>query len=179
MPGCHICLPETGPACGDRADPHGYQSLLDCLAAVPEPRRRCGIRHRMAVVLAFAVAAVLAGADSVTAIGEWAADVPPEVLEALDAWQDRRGRRIPPSLKTFRRVLRRLDAEAVGAAFGRWLTGQVLAGLADATALVVALDGKTVRGARTRDGQGAAPAGGDDLRGAGSDRPAGRRCQDQ
>jgi predicted transposase YbfD/YdcC len=134
-------------------DLRSYPDLLECLADVPEPRRRCGIRHRAAVVIAFAVAAVLAGADSVTAVSEWAADVPAEVLVALGAWQDWRGRRVPPSQSTFRRVLRRLDAEAVAAAFGRWLTGQVLAGLADATALVIALDGKTVRGARTGDGK--------------------------
>jgi DDE_Tnp_1-associated len=65
------------------------------LGTVPEPRRRCGIRHRAAVVLAFAVAAMLAGADSVTAIAERAADAPPQVLVALGAWQDRRGRRAP------------------------------------------------------------------------------------
>ena len=100
------------------------------------------------MVLAFAVAAVLAGADSVTAITEWAADAPPGVLLALDARTDRQGRRVPPSASTFRRVLRLLDAQAVAAAFGAWLAGQVLAGLADATALVIALDGKTVRGAR-------------------------------
>ena len=138
---------------GDGADLAGYRSLLECLEAVPEPRRRCGIRHRAAVVLAFAVAAVLAGADSVTAIGEWAGDAPPEVLEGLGAWRDRYGRRMPPSLKTFRRVLRRLDGQAVAAAFGGWLRAQVMAGLADAAALVIALDGKTVRGARTKDGK--------------------------
>ena len=99
-------------------------------------------------MLAFAVAAVLAGADSVTAITEWAADAPPEVLAALDARTDRQGRRVPPSASTFRRVLRLLDAQAVAAAFGAWLAGQVLSGLADATALVIALDRKTVRGAR-------------------------------
>ena len=59
-----------------------------------------------------------------------------------------RGRRVPPSRSTFRRVLRRLDAQAVAAAFGAWLKDQVLAGLADAAALVIALDGKTVRGAK-------------------------------
>ena len=41
-----------------------------------------------------------------------------------------------------------LDAQAVAAAFGAWLKGQVTAGLADAAALLIALDGKTVRGAR-------------------------------
>ena len=35
--------------------------LLECLEEVPEPRRRCGIRHRVAVVLAFTAAAVLGG----------------------------------------------------------------------------------------------------------------------
>src|SRR6266498_1572623 len=131
-----------------------YQpSLLECLEVVPEPRRRRGIRHRAAVVLAFAVAAVLAGADSVTAIIEWAQDAPPEVFQALDARTDRRGRRVPPSASTFRRVLRLLDATAVAAAFGTWLTCRVLAGLADADAIMIALDGKTVRGARTKDGK--------------------------
>jgi predicted transposase YbfD/YdcC len=143
----------TGPVVGDGADLDSYQSLLDCLKTVPEPRRRCGIRHSVAVVLAFAVAAVLAGADSVTAVSEWAGDVPAEVLAALGAWTDRRGWRVPPSRSTFRRVLARLDGEAVAAAFGIWLKAQVMGGLADAAAVIVALDGKTVRGAGARDGK--------------------------
>jgi DDE_Tnp_1-associated len=106
----------TEPVFGGGADLQRYQSLRECLKAVPEPRRRCGIRHNVAVVLAFAVAAVLAGADSVTAVSERAADVPAEVLAVLGAWTDRRGRRVPPSRSTFRRVLARLDGET--AAFG-------------------------------------------------------------
>ena len=50
-------------------------------------------------------------------------------------------------------MLRRLDGQAVAAAFGTWLAAQVLAGLADASSLVIALDGKTVRGARAGDGK--------------------------
>ena len=99
----------------DGSDLGGYRRLLGFLEAVPEPRRRHGIRLRAAVVLAFAVAAVLAGADSVTAITEWAQDAPPEVLRALDARTDRRGRMVPPTASTFRRVLRLLDAQAVAA----------------------------------------------------------------
>jgi predicted transposase YbfD/YdcC len=144
----------TAAACDDGADLDGYRDLLRCLEDVPEPRRKHGIRHRLPVVLAFAVAAVLAGADSVTAVSEWAADAPPEVLEALGAWRDRRrGRRVAPSRKTFRRVLARLEGQAVAAAFGVWLKGQVMAGLADAAALIIAVDGKTVRGARAGDGK--------------------------
>ncbi len=137
----------------DVIDLHSYESLADFLAGVPDPRRRHGIRHRIAVVLAFAVAAVMAGADSVTAIAEWAGDVPPEVLQALGACRDRRGRLTAPSLSTFRRVLRKLDGQALAAAFGAWLRAQVRDGLADASSLVIALDGKTVRGARGKDGK--------------------------
>jgi hypothetical protein len=55
----------------------------------------------------------------------------------------------PPSEPTFRRVLQRLDAAALDAALGRWLAQQTrLAGQG------IALDGKTVRGAR----DGAQPA---------------------
>jgi predicted transposase YbfD/YdcC len=139
--------PEAPPGHGEDLD--GYRSLLECLAAVPEPRRRHGIRHRLAVVLAFAVAAVLAGADSITAISEWAAEAPAEVLAALGARWDRRGRRrIAPSPATFRRVLKRVDATAVAAAFGAWLAGQLSTASPDLDGLVIALDGKTMRGAR-------------------------------
>ena len=73
----------TGAGRDVDGDLRGYRNLLDCLAEVPEPRRRHGIWHRAAAVIAFAVAAVLAGADSVTAISEWASDVPVEVPAAL------------------------------------------------------------------------------------------------
>jgi DDE_Tnp_1-associated len=106
-------------------------------------------------VLASAVAAVMAGADSVTAIAEWALDQQPEVLASLGARRGRKGRLVPPSLPTSRRALRRLDGQAAAAAFGAWPAAQVLGGPADASLLVIALDGKTVRGART--GEGKAP----------------------
>jgi hypothetical protein len=167
LPGCRVCRVSTAKshghghraagsdaASGDGGELDGYRSLLDCLEAAPEPRRGCGIRHRAAVVLAFAVAAVLAGADSMTVMTEWAADAPSDVLAALDARCDRRGRRVPPSPSAFRRLLRLLDAGAVAAGSGTWLRGQVMAGLADAGALIIALDGTTVRGARTKDGTG-------------------------
>jgi len=51
-----------------------------------------------------------------------------------------------------RRVLKRVDATAAAAAFGAWLSGQVAT---DLDGLALALDGKTMRGART--GQDKAP----------------------
>lgn len=57
--------------------------LLERLATIPDPRDRRGRRHTLASVLAVSAAAVLAGARSVTAIAEWAADAPWPVLAAL------------------------------------------------------------------------------------------------
>jgi hypothetical protein len=57
-------------------DPLG---LLAVLAKVTDPRCRRGVRHQLAVVLALAVCAVLAGARSFTAIAEWATGAVPSV----------------------------------------------------------------------------------------------------
>ena len=47
-------------ACDDDAGLGSYQGLLECLEGLPDPRRKRGMRHRAAVVLGFAVAAVMA-----------------------------------------------------------------------------------------------------------------------
>ncbi|WP_241255790.1 transposase family protein [Candidatus Protofrankia californiensis] len=47
--------------------------MLEALAQVPDPRRRRGVRHPFAALLAIAVCAMLSGARSFAAIGEWAA----------------------------------------------------------------------------------------------------------
>lgn len=48
-----------------------------------DPRQRRGVRHRLTVVLAIALAATLAGARSFTAIAEWATDAPADVLTTI------------------------------------------------------------------------------------------------
>jgi hypothetical protein len=59
------------------------------------------------------VAAALAGARSFTAIGEWVADAPPEVLAALGVRRDPlAGRFDPPDEATIRQVLEAVDAMA-------------------------------------------------------------------
>jgi len=50
----------------------GLKTLLDELAAVPDPRMRRGIRHQLPQILAIAVLATLRGATSLFAIGELA-----------------------------------------------------------------------------------------------------------
>jgi hypothetical protein len=139
----------------------GCASLAGHLARVPDPRDRRGVRHSLTSLLLTAVAAVLAGARSFAAIGEWAADAPPQVLGALGVRRDPlAGRFEPPSEATIRRVLEAVDADAFDAAVGPWLNGRLCAaGRAPAHGRrrrALAVDGKTVRGTRhaSSDGQG-------------------------
>lgn len=64
--------------------------LRDYLATVPDPRHRRGRRHPITTILLIAAAAVLTGARSFTAIGEWAADLPQHLLATLGARRDSR-----------------------------------------------------------------------------------------
>ena len=129
--------------------------LAACLARVPDPREPQGIRHGLTSLLVTAVAAVLAGARSFTAIAEWAADAPPRVLAALGVRYDPlAGVFRPPSEATIRRVLEAVDAGALDAAIGGWLAGRLPAGRAGRRALAV--DGKALRGTRHASGDGQA-----------------------
>ncbi|UKY47536.1 transposase family protein [Streptomyces inhibens] len=50
---------------------------------MPDPRDPRGVRHALAAVLALSACAVLTGATSLLAVGEWVADAPTCVLERL------------------------------------------------------------------------------------------------
>ena len=122
------------------------QYLLDLLAEVPDPRKRCGRRHPLAGLLAVGVAAVIAGSTSFAAIGQWAADAVADVLAGLGA------ARGPAEESTFRRAFALVSADVLDRVLGDWLwTRAVQAG----GRLVIAIDGKTVRGAKSK--QGTAP----------------------
>ncbi|MEU9172001.1 transposase family protein [Streptomyces sp. NPDC048420] len=58
--------------------PEKVSGLLERLAEVPDPRDPRGVRHRLTVVLALTACAVLAGATSLLAVGEWIADRHPK-----------------------------------------------------------------------------------------------------
>jgi predicted transposase YbfD/YdcC len=106
-------------------------------------------------ILAIAAAAVVAGARSFVAIGEWAREASQPVLAALGARKNpRTGRYVAPDEATLRRTIQAFDAGALDAAVGAWLAGRVgedaPAGAGGSAA--VAVDGKTLRGARRRGG---------------------------
>jgi hypothetical protein len=120
--------------------------LLEHLAGLPDPRKRRGRRHGITAVLAVAVCAVLAGARSFAAIGEWAADVPGDVLAALRVRRDPlTGTRQPPGESTLRRVLTGIDTAVLDGLVAAWLSGHQLP-IPGRRLRAVAVDGKTLRG---------------------------------
>jgi len=129
-----------------------HPGLLDCLAAVPDPRRAKGRRYPLAFVLALAACAVLAGAMSLSAIAEWAADAPPAVLAALGGRVREPTGATAPAEATIRRVLQRVDGDALDTAIGTWLATRDSDRRAPDQRRSLAVDGKTVRGARRADG---------------------------
>ncbi|MGW1507214.1 transposase family protein [Streptomyces mirabilis] len=94
--------------------------MLERLAEKPDPRDPRGIRHALAVVLALAACAVLAGATSLLAVGEWIADAPEHVLEQLGACPDPLlPEQLTPSESAVRRLLVGVDSDALDRIVGR------------------------------------------------------------
>lgn len=129
--------------------------LREWFEGIPDPRAWRGVRHALVVVLVIAACAVLAGARSLSAIGEWAAGLPQHILEALDArCRPAGGLRVAPSGPAIRRTLQAVDGQAFDQAVCGWLAEQnTSASPKAATREAVAVDGKTLRGAQTGDGQ--------------------------
>jgi DDE family transposase len=118
------------------------QCLLDLLGQIPDPRKRRGRRHSLAGLLAVGIAAVIAGSRSFAAIGQWAADAGADVLAGLGA------ARGPAEESTFRRAFVMISPDKLDQVLGAWLwtrTAQV------SGRLVIAVDGKAVRGSRNRE----------------------------
>jgi predicted transposase YbfD/YdcC len=122
--------------------------LLEVLKTVPDPRDPRGTRYPLVGLLAIMILATAAGMRSVAGFASWVRTAPPEVLAELGI----RVRR--PSEKTLRTLIARLDAADLDRRLGDYFAA--VAAVADSGGLMaVALDGKTVRGARL--GGGRAP----------------------
>ena len=117
------------------------QPLVQVLRNVADPRDRRGVRHDLPTVLSLAVAGVLAGARSLTAIWEHTTDLTGADLRSLGLEE---GQALP-SESTIRRVLQDLEPAGLDAHLASWLWTRT------ATIngrRVIAVDGKTMRGAR-------------------------------
>ena len=122
--------------------------LLRALAAVPDPRSPRGLRYPLAGLLTVAVCAVMAGASSMAAIADWLHDLD-------DITRARLGfRRGVPATTTVWRLLIRLDADLLATILAGWLRTRTppAAPRRPRYRQVIAIDGKTLRGARRADG---------------------------
>ena len=127
-------------------------SLLGYLGQVADHRKARGIRHGLAAILAVIVVARLSGADSAYAAAQFAATMPQEALARCGIrWNKRLGRYVPPGFKTIKRAIRAVDAAAADAAMCAWLRAEAAAGRLNWRH--IAIDGKTVRGARDSGGK--------------------------
>ena len=164
----------------DAAIPSVTLDLLERFAQVSDPRCAQWVTHPVAVVLALCAAAVVAGMRSFTAIAGWVTDTPADLLVSVYARCPPASMvPVPPSKATIWRVLTEVDAAAVDAAIGAWLadrahatdsvqplspttsghvdTGDVDTGDVDTVTevpepVVLAVDGKAVRGAMDAEG---------------------------
>lgn len=124
----------------------GLHSLAHLLEAVPDPRGKHGLRYDLPFLLTCLIAALLCNCDGTEAIAEWCRD-------HVALLQDVFGRRLflTPSGSLYRWLLPQLDAAAFERVLGAWVQATTQA----AEDEPLALDGKTVRGARV--GEQAAP----------------------
>ena len=134
-------------------------SLLECFAAVGDPRGKRGIRHALATILGSCAAAVLAGCVTLAEITEWIATADQEVLAALGCRRGSDGRCQPPHPDTVERVFALLGAQGLADEMGGYLAGKSGIGCVGAPIVgpvllpAIAVDGKAMRGAIGPDGQ--------------------------
>lgn len=125
-------------------------SLVEALSQVPDPRKARGVRHDVLAVLLLGACAVLSGARSFVAVAEYAHDAGRAVLAALGVGA------VVPHESTLRRVLQQVDPSALEAALRSWVLAQLRTRAVPVGTprreqrRVLALDGKTLRGAHVR-----------------------------
>jgi predicted transposase YbfD/YdcC len=122
------------------------EKLQSCLeqyfGQIPDPRVERTRAHQLLDIIAIALFAVLAGADSWVAIETYGN----AKRSWLESWLD-----LPngiPSHDTFARVFARLEPEAFEASFQQWVKALV----STLESQLIAIDGKTVKGSYDREG---------------------------
>jgi predicted transposase YbfD/YdcC len=122
---------------------------MEALSGFPDPRTAQGTRYPLVGLLAAAVCAVIAGATSFAAIADW-----------LDDLDDRDRARLGftgrvPRASTIWRLMTRLEADLLATTLARWLAGRLKAPAAPRPKrhrIIIAVDGKTMRGVHRPDG---------------------------
>jgi predicted transposase YbfD/YdcC len=125
-------------------------ALVDVLAQIHDPRQSSGKRYSLVAILSLAIAAMLCGYKSYSAIAEWGRHYGQQLAAALGFKAGK-----TPCAATFYNVFSRLDKQEVEQKLGRWAESLLNQSLADDECDAIAIDGKTLRGSKK---QGAAAA---------------------
>ena len=122
------------------------RSLFEVFEAVPDPRSAHGLRYDLPFLLTCLAMGLLCNCDSTEAVAQWCRDQEQLLRQIV-------GPRLflTPSVSLNRRLLPQLDAPALEQVLGTWIQATLVAPADEP----LALDGKTVRGARS--GELAAP----------------------
>jgi predicted transposase YbfD/YdcC len=122
--------------------------LLEMLSSIRDTRKPQARQYDLVFVLGVSVVANLAGAKGYEEISRKALDMSQGLLEKLGAkWNWFKGRYVPPSKATIRRVLTKIDADELAAIIGKWVARQSPGKPGEEWR--IALDGKVLRGAWT------------------------------
>lgn len=119
-------------------------SLLNYLEQVSDPRGRKGRRHSLSAMLAATCCAMLSGYGSYEAIAQWIHAQQPWLWHALGFT------RRPPTAAGFRKVLMVVCPQALHEALLAWVVEGLGVELDEEQIQAVALDGKALRGTRSR-----------------------------
>jgi len=140
-----IALPVAAPSLAAEEQqvllqPAPLVSLYQAFALVPDPRSRHGLRYDLPYLLTCLVAALLCNCNSTEAVAQWCQDHHLLLRVCLGPRDF-----ATPTGSLYRRLLPRLDAQAIEVVLAAWVQSSRLQGDEEA----VALDGKTLRGAGT------------------------------
>jgi predicted transposase YbfD/YdcC len=115
-------------------------TLVELLEAIPDPRGKHGLRYDLPYLLTCLIAARLGNCNSTEAVSQWC-------REHVDLLREIFGSRLffTPSGSLYRWLLPQISAEAVEQVLSAWIRATSQAAPTDP----LAVDGKTVRGART------------------------------
>jgi len=127
----------TTPMGGVAGRAFAVGSLLAALAKVPDRRKRRGVRYALPIVLGLLTLAKLAGQDHPAGMAQWVQERAAWLIQAFGLKRSRL-----PQRTTYLRVLHLVSVEDLERVVAEFLAEQPPAGLA----VVISLDGKTLRG---------------------------------
>src|SRR5215216_69054 len=119
-------------------------ALVEVLADIPDFRQSRGKRHPLQAVLSLAIAAMLCGYKSYSAIAEWGRNYGQEFANALGFTSGK-----SPCASTLHNIFRSLDRQLFESKLGLWFEAVMADSPGECERLeVISFDGKTLRGSR-------------------------------